>query len=154
MKKFLLITVLALGFATAYAQPRAIGGRLGGNLEASYQHTLGKNMLDCTLGVGLGNYMALNAFVAYDWVFNIKSWPHAGEWNWYVGPGAGVGLFFDGNLDVPVSVNVGGQIGVEYQFNFPLNLSLDYRPMINVLGFGDNTWGYWYGVALGVRYRF
>jgi len=93
----------------------------------------------------------------FDWVFNIS-----GGWNWYVGPGAGIGFGFgrwwhDYNY-IPFRLNVGAQIGVEYQFGIPLNLSLDWRPMVNVLGFvRGNHYPLWYsfsGVALGVRYRF
>ena len=38
MKKYLLIAVLAVASLAAYAQPRAIGGRLGYGAEFSYQH--------------------------------------------------------------------------------------------------------------------
>ena len=42
MKKIILIAAAVLGFAlAASAQPRAIGGRVGYGLEASYQHTIG-----------------------------------------------------------------------------------------------------------------
>jgi len=41
------------------------------------------------------------------------------------------------------------QIGINYYFEeFPLNLSLDFRPAYNLVGHQ----GYWYGVALSVRY--
>jgi hypothetical protein len=86
-------------------------------------------------------------------VFSIKSWPQKGKWTWYVGPGAGLRFAFGNKIDVPINLAIGGQIGVEYQIWFPLNLSLDYRPMINILGFqniGVNP----YGFALGIRYRF
>jgi hypothetical protein len=157
MKRILLGTALLVSaIITVNAQSRAIGGRLGGNLEFSYQHQFGeKNMIDATAGLWLVNHLSLGVTGVYDWVFPINSWQHKGKWNWYVGPGAGLGFVFGDNIHVPVTLDIGGQIGVEYQFWFPLNLSLDYRPMINVLGFRDNIW--WrsfYGVALGVRYRF
>jgi len=43
------------------------------------------------------------------------------------------------------------QVGIDYFFEeFPLNLSLDFRPAYNLIGHQ----GYWYGVALSVRYVF
>ena len=59
-----------------------------------------------------------------------------------------IGLFYrvnktDLNLRIP-------QI-IDYFFEeFPLNLSLDFRPAYNLIGHQ----GYWYGVALSVRYVF
>lgn len=41
------------------------------------------------------------------------------------------------------------QVGINYYFQeFPLNLSLDFRPAFNLIGHR----GYWNGVALSVRY--
>ncbi len=53
MKKIIIIAALALGFAVAAsAQPRAIGGRLGNGLEASYQHTVrGADFVEANLGL-------------------------------------------------------------------------------------------------------
>ena len=155
MKKIALILALVMGIAISVeAQPRAVGARLGGNMEASYQHQLGtKNMIDATAGMTFGwGWMAISATAVYDWIFPINSWSNAGEWNWYVGPGAGIG-FITGGWKVPVALNIGGQVGIEYQFECPLTLSLDYRPMINVLGFGS-YWADYSAIAIGVRYRF
>ena len=151
MKRFLIAAVLVLGLcATANAQPRAIGGTIGYGIDFSYQNYVGgqSNMID--LAVGLWGFNGIHAACNYDWIFPIQ-----GGWNWYVGPGAGVGFdFAHGDDKGYFALSVGGQIGVEYNFNIPLNLSLDYRPMINVLGFNNGHWGNFYGVALGIRYRF
>jgi hypothetical protein len=41
------------------------------------------------------------------------------------------------------------QVGINYDFEeFPLNLSLDFRPALNLFGHQ----GFWHGVALSVRY--
>jgi hypothetical protein len=45
-----------------------------------------------------------------------------------------------------------GQIGLEYNFNIPLQLSLDYRPGFYLVPAGHG--GAWEGAALGIRYRF
>ena len=53
---------------------------------------------------------------------------------------------------------VAGHIGIEYDFWFPFQLSLDWRPSLGVgtnggnLGF--NVPGLWGGIQLGVRYKF
>lgn len=159
MKKILLlITFVGASITLINAQPRAIGARLGNGADFSYQHSIGaKNMLDITAGASLGwwGHPGIKAAVMYDWVFNIKS-----GWKWYIGPGGGVGwgwgpAYTDYNY-FPLSVDVGWQIGVEYDFGIPLNLSLDLRPMVNILGFRYTHMDYWFdfGPALGIRYRF
>lgn len=146
MKKVLLSALFALCLAvSAYAQPRAIGGRLGTGIEVSYQHSMGeKNMVEVELGMPW--YLGVQASATYDWIFNIKSWNGAGKWNWYAGVGASVGYVahyaycpyyldswhpFDYHRVGAGFVGVAGRIGVEYMFdNIPLVLSVDYRPVI------------------------
>ena len=55
MKKALIVIAAVFGFAmVASAQPKAIGGRLGYGLEASYQHFLGNpNFLEVNLGLDM-----------------------------------------------------------------------------------------------------
>jgi len=139
----------------AMAQPRAIGGRLAWNIGASYQHSLGeKNMIQVDLDFP-GYYWGVQATATYNWIFPIKSWTYDGSWNWYAGVGAGLGW----NWHRMGWAGVAGMIGVEYNFKFPLQLSLDFRPLIGPWfdkhSAGFNTWGiYAGGIALGVRYKF
>lgn len=159
MKKLLFTLALVLGFGlAAYAQPRAIGLRLGGDVDASYQHQLGKNMIEVEAGLPyfFDGHFGFHAAATYDWLFNFKSWEHRGEWNWYPGVGLAGGYYGCGNEEHNGHgfIGIAGRIGVEYNFWFPLQLSLDYRP---VIGYGFNHGFYdagFYGVALGVRYRF
>jgi len=156
MKKVIVLSVVLFASVIAMnAQPRAIGGRFTWGGELSYQHGFGeRNMLQLDLGLsGLIGAYGVQLTGTYDWVFPISSWKHDGSWNWYVGPGAGLG-FYDGYL----FAGIAGMVGVEYNFKFPLQLSLDYRPLIG-LGFGkDHELGLhtpgFYGIALGVRYKF
>ena len=159
MKKiFATLLVMFTIVSVSFAQPRAIGGRLGYNLEFSYQHTLSNNMMtDLTIGATnvWNGWAYIDATAMFDWVFNISD-----GWNWYVGPGVGVGVgvgrWWRENNYMPFRLNVGGQIGIEYQFGAPVNLSLDWRPMLNVLGV-NHGYGWYNGLlslALGVRYRF
>ena len=158
MKKFILVAIALLGAATlSYAQPRAIGARIGSGIEASYQHGIGeKNMISLDLGLPLVPF-GLEAAATYDWLIPIKSWEHKGEWNLYAGVGAGAGFY--GFYGICGFAGVAGRFGAEYNFWFPLQLSLDYRPVIGprfTAGYVDfNYWGlYSGGIAAGVRYKF
>lgn len=138
------------------AQPRAIGIRGGYGVDFSYQHGLGSNMLD--LEVGLAGFNGLQVACTYDWIFPINSWTYAGSWNWYAGVGGAVGFSWYNNW---ANIGVAGRIGVEYNFDFPLQLSLDWRPVVgpyiglNGGGAGFNPYGlYEGGIALGIRYKF
>lgn len=161
MKKVIItfVAIFAL-VSVSMAQPRAIGGRVGYNLEFSYQHAIGEaNMVELTAGATnvWSPWAYADVTATFDWIFNIN-----GGWNWYVGPGLGVGFgygrYWHDYEYIPFRLNVGAQIGFEYQFDIPLNLSLDWRPMINTLGFvrGDGYPIYWslFSLGFGVRYRF
>ncbi|MBO7233826.1 MAG: hypothetical protein J6V13_02420 [Paludibacteraceae bacterium] len=161
MKKFLLSLVFVLGAAAAvYAQPRAIGANIGYGASFSYQHDLGAaNFLD--VNVDLPFFAGIGGTVTYDWVdpFNAPvPWNEKGSWNWYLGVGAAGGFYglFGPGLS-GAFVGVAGHVGIAYDFWFPLQLSLDYRPNVGV-HFGDNlgfnTGGLYSGISLGVRYRF
>lgn len=160
MKKLGLLVLLMVAMATAaFAQPRAIGARLGYGAEVSYQHLVSEtNMVNIDLG--LPGFNGLEAAATYDWInpggLDIP-WEHKGDWNWYAGVGAGAGFY--GFHYLTGFVGAAGRIGVEYNFWFPLQLSLDWRPLVgayfNEYGAGFNTSGLWHGgIALGVRYVF
>ena len=165
MKKFLLIAVMAIaGVSFAVAQPRAIGANLGGSLGFSYQHGFGEmNMLDVSvytpIASGRGVLWGVSGIVTYDWIdpFNAPvPWNEKGEWHWYMGVGGAGGYFFNANGGY---VGAAGHIGIEYDFWFPFQLSLDWRPVIGVGiisggGVGFNTGGLYEGITLGVRYKF
>lgn len=156
MKKFAVIgVILIFGYCVqAQVSPHAIGLRLGGNgdingAEISYQHGLSSiNRLEFDLGFGSSknhNRMFLSGIYQWDW--NIAS-----GLNWYVGPGATLGLYSYDNNDNYLNIGIGGQIGLEYNFsaqNAPILLSIDARPMWDFIG--DNS-GLGWGAALGIRY--
>ena len=153
MKKIILIAAMVLGFAVAaVAQPRAVGLRGGYGVELSFLHTLGENFVEANLG--LTGFIALNVAATYNWTVAQPQWTSKGEWGVYAGPGAALGVGF-GN---PGTFNVAaaGQVGLEYTFWFPLQLSLDIRPQLGVWTGGGQS-GFYFGgwcPALGVRYRF
>ena len=142
MKKILTIALSVLAFAAvASAQPRAIGVRVGGSAEASYQHSFGNSFLEADLGWFHDGFYLTGI---YDFILGSE-----GNFNFYAGPGVALG-FYSNKETSGFNAGIAGQLGLEYNFNAPIQLSLDWRPVINFIhgGFG------WQGIALGVRYRF
>ena len=154
MKKIIIMAALVLGFAVAAsAQPRAIGVRVGNGGEVSYQHSMGSNFLEVDGGLGLGfdGVFNVGATGIYNFMIAQPSWTPRGEWGFYAGPGAGVGLGLgDANY---LNVSAAGMVGLEYSFWFPLQLSIDFRQHIGI-GFGGAGLHTPSSVALGIRYKF
>ena len=160
MKKCLLIVALAATCALAYTQPRAIGVRLGYGAEVSYEHQLGQNMI--SLEVGVPGFNHLEAACTYNWIdpFNATvPWNQKGEWHWYMGVGGAFQTTWFANG--AGFIGAAGRFGIEYDFWFPLQLSLDFRPTLGVaFGYGSGAGAsfgydvYQAGLGLGVRYKF
>ena len=149
MKKIIIAAALVLGFAVAAsAQPRAIGVRVG---EISYQHSLGANFLEVDGGLDLLGGLKVGATGIYNFMIAQPSWTSRGEWGFYAGPGAGVGLEL-GDVNY-LNISAAGMVGLEYSFWFPLQLSLDYRQHIGIRFNGDPLYA-GPSVGLGIRYKF
>jgi hypothetical protein len=161
MKRIFLVAITFIGFSTlSNAQDiseNAIGLRLGDSdgfgAEISYQRALSdNNRVEVDLGLRSGNnYDGFKLAGIYQWV-----WQLDGAFNWYAGAGGGLGSYSFDNVpngfdDSETFFFVAGDIGIEYNFDFPLQLSLDARPE---LGFGDYRDDLDFDIALGVRYRF
>ena len=156
MKRFILIAALMLGLAfAATAQPRAIGARMGWGFEASYQHTVrGADFVEADLGLFT---TSLNAAAVYNFMIAQPAWTDRGRWGFYAGPGASVGLDLIGRSEFVFGVV--GQVGLEYTFWFPLQLSVDLRPQIGFAAGNGGARFYTEGMfgfvpTIGVRYRF
>jgi len=163
MKRVVLSLVMFASVLAVSAQPRAIGGRLNYGVEVSYQHGFGEaNMLQLDLGIPFFNGIQLSG--VYDWIFPISSWKEEGSWNWYAGVGGSLGMYGYSKSSA-FFVGAAGMIGVEYNFKFPLQLSLDFRPAVGP-AFGrdeaGNSWSRfnvdgllpWWNIGLGIRYKF
>ncbi|WP_299129073.1 hypothetical protein [uncultured Winogradskyella sp.] len=154
MKKIVFYLLLA-ATTTASAQTiskNALGLRVGDNDgfggEISYQRYLKENnRLEFDLGFRSSNNVdAFKLVGLYQWVMPID-----GGFNWYVGAGGGLGSFDAGENDGTFAL-VAGDLGIEYNFDFPLLLSLDIRPE---LGFNDQfSNDLDLDIALGIRYQF
>ena len=174
MKKLsLLIVVLVATCTVALAQPRAIGGRLAYGVGPSYQHSLGeKNMLQADLDI-LGYWWGIQGTVTYNWIFPITTF-NSGNLNWYAGVGAGGGYAWSGWTRGWYNwskwnnngwggygfVGAAGMIGIECNFNFGLQLSVDWRPLFGPRFYRGGGVGYYlpglYAGApgVGIRYKF
>jgi len=157
MKKiFLTICLSFIAFSTINAQEiseNAIGIRFGDNngvgAEISYQRKLtDMNRLEVDLGIrGNSSYSAFKATGLYEWV-----WALDGSFNWYAGAGGGLGSWNVKSTDASDTFIFGaGVVGVEYNFDIPLMVSLDFRPEI---GFSDLYDGFNSDFGLSVRYQF
>lgn len=132
----------------------AIGLRLGGGngfgAEVSYQRAIGtaNNRLEFDLGLeDDGPYDAFKLIGLYQWVWAIQD-----GFNWYAGPGAGIGFYDYYEEDGAYGV-ITGTVGLEYSFDFPLLLSVDFRPEF-LLGVTDHVDDVNFGVGLSARYQF
>ena len=150
MKKIILTAALVLGFAAAAsAQPRALGVRIGNGGESRYQHTMGNNFLEVDGGLGLGFDGTFN--VGATGIYNFMIAEFGEGFGFYAGPGASVGLGL-GEANY-FGLSAAGMVGIEYNFEIPLQISLDFRQHI---GIGFNGHGIWApsSIGLGLRYKF
>lgn len=157
MKHFFLTIILI--FATAFcvcAQPRALGVRVGGECQISYQHNAGKcdDFLELDMGVqALGK--GLSAAAAYNFMIAQPDWTEKGQWGFYVGPAVKLAYVWMGGYLV-----AGAQVGIEYAFDISLHISLDIRPAVGVAMEGKCAFFFGgealYGSipCLSLRYRF
>ena len=148
MKKIVLgVSLLVGSICTINAQDiydNAIGLRFGGGNgsggEISYQKPLGSNnRLEINLGLA-NEFTNFKATGLYQWVWNLED-----KFNWYTGFGGG--LVSAGGTGIYAA----GVIGIEYDFDAPVLLSLDYRPEVGVAGGLD---GLSSNISLSVRYQF
>ncbi|MBC3759076.1 hypothetical protein H7U19_11705 [Hyunsoonleella sp. SJ7] len=166
MRKLIALVAILLGFTlTSGAQEiaeNAIGLRLGDSnafgAEISYQRALKENnRLEADFGWRYGtrrgfDFRGVKLTGIYQWVWNID-----GGFNWYAGPGAGLSSW---RFDLPTGditdtfLFAAGNVGIEYNFDFPLLVSIDFRPEI---GFGSSTYDnndLDFDIGIGVRYQF
>ncbi|MFI5172156.1 MAG: hypothetical protein ACHQFW_07170 [Chitinophagales bacterium] len=171
MKKLALLIVILCSLQFAFSQTAgdALGIRFGGSdgvsAEISYQNFIGgNNRLEFDLGfIDAGWYDGFKFSLLYHWVGNIDNGLY-----WYVGAGGSIGAW-DVNDNGPgwdddhgpwwsdsdydrndgVFLDADGQLGIEYYFNIPLQISLDIRPEFGLVN-DDFDMGY----GLGLRYVF
>lgn len=191
MRKFIICfigIILSLGL---YAQPRAMGVRVGATgLDASYEHTInGTRFIEGDLGLDFGYNVngrpGVRVTGTYNFIWARPNWTIQGSWALFAGPGITLGFVDDivpyeiagsifGHYDNGFMIAAAGHVGLEYTFDFPLQLCIDLRPCFGIhvndgkfydketgirvdyggkVGFYDNGL-LGFAPSLSVRYRF
>jgi hypothetical protein len=140
---FILVLITIFSMNAQNGADKAIGLRFSGGdglgADISYQNTLsGSNRLEINLGLR-DEFSSFKGTGLYQWVWNLEE-----NFNWYAGFGAG---FDSGHA----ALFGAGVIGIEYDFEAPILISLDYRPEVGITG---NYEGLGSNFALAVRYQF
>jgi hypothetical protein len=148
MRKIIFVLALLVSFVgvtNAQVKGKAIGVRFANEFnggELTFQSPLGKaNRLELDLGLNhwSNSSSGIQLTGIYQWVWGITT-----GLNWYAGLGASTGTY-NSNL----GLGLVGQLGIEYNFNIPLQISLDWRPTIF-----HSAYSYYGGNGLSLRYRF
>ena len=125
--RFLLTVVAFLGFLQL-AQAQEIGIRFGegaNNVALDGVFALGEfNRVHGNVNFGSGVGIDLL------WDFLYRPVSDSGL-NWYVGVGPSL------VINDPFFFGVAGEIGLEYRFDFPLSLSIDWRPTLWIVSDTD-----------------
>ena len=151
MKRLLLVIITTLAISTAAMSQHHIGLRLsegyGAAVEVSYQRLLnGDNRIELDLGYNTQRiWHSVNLTGIYQW-----RWELIDGLGWFMGGGANVSFLDYGDF----GLGIDGQIGLDYYFHFPMQISLDMRPAWHLLGTSDYKGFAWGGVNLAIRYRF
>ena len=155
MKNAMFSMLFLLAVMTASAQPKALGVRMGTEIQLSYEHGVGTRGDFLEVDMGYELIRLVNLAAAYDFMVASPEWTSKGEWGIYAGPAAKIG-----GAGVGYYLALGAQAGIEYTFDFPLQISLDVRPTIGC-AFISGTPSFYAGGAifgglpsLSVRYRF
>ena len=157
MRKALVILALVLlSSAVAIAQPRAVGLRVGNyGVDVSYENFAGEqDFLEFELG--MDNVFNSNAFHLdgiYNFMITRPDWSAYGQWGVYAGPGASVAVWDNGEGDNVVYAGLLGNVGIEYVFDIPLQISLSLRPRM-MFGDGKIRRNGLFTLGLGVSYMF
>lgn len=192
MKKIFIALAIILGTATmASAQMKSAGLRFGATgFDLVYQHNMGADRfaeadLGLDFGYNVNGNVGVKATAIYNFVWARPAWTQQGTWALYAGPGLSLGFVDDlvpyeisdaikGYYDNGFMFALTGQVGIEYNFDFPLQISLDIRPYFGMhindgrfripntdtvvkyekkIGFYDNGL-LGFAPCLSVRYRF
>ncbi len=161
MKKTLILLAIIMSFGLlneSKAQyTTGIGLRAGVTNGLTVKHFINQNAaLEGILHSRWGGFMVTGLYEVHKDIRDVKGlmWFYGG--GAHVGTWSGRGRFENGppwaarNTGYTV-FGIDGIIGLDYKFtDFPVNLSLDYKPALN---FGYYGYG-WDEVALSIRYTF
>jgi hypothetical protein len=152
-RAFLILLFTAVVTITGYGQDykTALGLRAGLPYGVTVRHFINKeNALEGILASRWTGLVITGLYENESWLGNYPGL------NWYWGVGAHAG-FWDAGTNPNVNttgavIGVDAILGIEYTFDeFPINLSLDLLPSLNLIG--STGWGGING-ALSIRYVF
>ena len=117
-------------------------------LDVSYEHnTAWCQFIEADLGMDFGYDVSgragIRATAIYNFIWASPDWTTMGTWAVYAGPGVSVGYVDDmvqytigditkGYPDNGFMFALAAQVGIEYRFDFPLQLALDLRPCFGI----------------------
>ena len=147
MKKLIFVLAAVIGLSTAVrAQDNTFGVRAGYgaafSTELSFQRFVSDiNRIELDLG------LRFRHTTIRDYGNDAEKITYPGgatltgiyQWHWFLAGGFGVYGGPGIQLSLPYwhhfGLALGGQIGFDYQFDAPFQVSIDFRPMYNVLGY-------------------
>jgi hypothetical protein len=150
MRKNFILLVTMMSFISAIeaqVKGNTLGVRGGGGGELSFENAVGaSNRLEWDLGLNNwdknDNHSGFQLTGVYQWVYSLSQ--IAPGFNWYGGLGGTLGAYHSN-----FGLGLVGQLGLEYNFTVPLQISLDWRPTL------FNTYYTDYGSSgFAIRYRF
>lgn len=157
MKKIIFSLAILLGFSSiSFAQQNyktAIGLRGGYGSGLTVKHFIKTN--HALEGI-VNSYWGGGAVITGLYEVHMGGIDEPG-FAWYYGGGAHIGFWgngvvnrFDNTYNGDATIGLDGIIGIEYTFDeIPLNLSLDWKPSIDLIGY-QKFWGNEF--ALSVRF--
>lgn len=159
MKKLVFATLIVFASLTVSAQYKwGIGAALGSPSGLSAKvFTDDNHAFDFTLGFwhDYTNISAMyeihNSFTDLGGLNDYKS-----QVQWYYGPGAHLGSWYDSHYNIGDShsnnlfIGIDGVIGVEWKPDIPFAFSVDVRPGLNIVG-GTS---FFLQSQIGIRYTF
>ena len=157
MKKIILILVVLMAMVVSLnAQNYYTGIGLRGGLSngITIKHFITSDKALEGIVASRWSGVLITGLLEFDNEFNVDGL------TWYYGAGAHVGIWdvpkhaswwVEGDVTSPI-IGVDGIIGIEYAFSdFPISLSLDWKPAINLIGY-TGAWAD--SGAFSIRYIF
>jgi hypothetical protein len=159
MKKILLVSIVLFGAFSLKAQQMNTGSdyktALGVKVypgAISLKHFVSKNAIEALGYIYSDGFRLTGLYEVHDNISGVEGL------KWYVGGGAHLGIWSDAwknkypYREGGLAIGVDGVLGLDYKIKgAPLNLSFDWQPSFNLIGYNyfEGGWG-----GLAIRYTF